>query len=78
MMKDLDLIDGEEFIMLFHDIGGLVEIAFRGISADMRQRYGNVLMTTVPVRGLIGGERPKHRIGLILKLPNYAKTVPRG
>jgi hypothetical protein len=75
MIKKLDLIDGDEFVMAWDDLGGTMEVAFRRIAADLRRRYGQLLVTTVPVRGWLGRNEFHHNIGLVLKLPGYAASL---
>jgi hypothetical protein len=75
MSRKLDLIDGDEFVMAWDDLGGLMETVFHRIVADLRRQHGELLVTILRVRGWIGRNEGYHRVGFVLKLPAYAKTL---
>jgi len=76
MMKELDLIDGDEFIKVWDNLGSQEYIAFHGIAQDVRRRYRDVMVTTVPMRGMLGRHESHYRVGLMLKLPAYTRYLP--
>ena len=70
MLKRHDLINREQFIMMWDDLGGKMTGEFLHIYDDMRSEYGltgsSLALNTY--QGWMGEGVPKHMIGIICKL----------
>lgn len=69
MIKKYDLLNEEEFIIIWDDLGGIMTEAFNKIWNQLYSKYQDrVFMQLVQVRGWLGINEYLHTIGIIAKL----------
>lgn len=67
MIKKYDLLDQEEFIMIWDDLGGEMTESFKMICQELSCHYhqNNLNNTTILLNGWLGSHEHKHQIGIV-------------
>jgi len=71
MIKRYDLLDRDNFIILWDDLGGEMTPAFLDIHVQMESDFGLTSrnLAVNRYRGWVGQHEPEHLVGMIYKLP---------
>jgi predicted DNA-binding transcriptional regulator AlpA len=70
MIERYDLLDRNEFVMLWDDLGGIMSVAFDRIAHQIQALAGPCVKLTFPMRGWLGVNEYPHQIGMVAKLRN--------
>lgn len=68
MLEKFNLLDADEFIMIWDDLGGEMEKAFYRIYSKMRLKQKSIKAFTVKMNGWLGQNEFKHNMGFIMNL----------
>lgn len=76
MIEKYGLLDDEEFVLVWDDLGGEMERAFEEIWRRLRRRYGLAAHSRIRVvlNGWVGDAT--HQVGIILNTPGKLSPIP--
>ena len=70
MIERYDLLDQDEFAIVWDDLGGPMSLAFDRISTEVAKRTGPCIKLRFPLLGWLGVNEYPHQIGLLARLRN--------
>jgi hypothetical protein len=79
MIRKFDLLDLDEFVMVWDDLGGFMTTAFDQIANQVHDLAGPCKKLLFPLRGWMGQNESPHEIGLLAKLkkaPAWLSKIP--
>jgi hypothetical protein len=77
MIEQYELLDHDEFVMVWDDLGGIMSKAFDRIAAEVEAAVGPCIKLQFSMRGWLGVNEYPHQIGLISKLRNPPRWLRR-
>jgi hypothetical protein len=78
MIRRYGLLDLNEFVMVWDDLGGFMTMAFERIAAQLQAETGEkCAKLSFPIRGSLGVNEPPHQIGLVAKLGKMPDWISR-
>ncbi|HET6573942.1 MAG TPA: hypothetical protein VFG68_10100 [Fimbriiglobus sp.] len=70
MLQRYDLLDRDEFVMVWDDLGGYMSLAFDRIADQVQSLAGPCAKLTFKMRGWMGANEYPHQVGVLAKLRN--------
>ncbi len=77
MIQRYNLLEQDEFVMVWDDLGGVMSLAFDRIAAEIKRDTTSCVKLAIRMRGWMGVNEYPHQIGVLSKLRNPPPWLSR-